>query len=84
MHLVISISQFHVFSLAENKYLIINLIYIGADWDIMPINFEKPANSRVQRNTMPLHHSRNKNTVFQFFMTFNHPVLNSMNRKYMV
>ena len=66
MHLVISISQSCCFSLAENKYLIINLTDIGANWDIMPINFEEPANSRVQRNTMSLHHSRNKNTVSIF------------------
>lgn len=54
-----------LFSLAKNKYLI-NLIDVGADWGIMPINFEKPAKSRVLRNAMLLHHCRNINTVSIF------------------
>lgn len=37
------------FSSQKNKYLI-KLIDTGADWDIMPINFEKPANSQSPEN----------------------------------
>lgn len=39
---------------------------IKSDWDIMPINFEKPPNSRELKNAMSLHHCRNKNIISIF------------------
>lgn len=54
-----------LFFLEENKYLR-NLNDVRADWDTMPINFEKTANSRVLRSAMLLHHCRNKSTCPMF------------------
>lgn len=77
------ISLSSCFSLAENKYLI-KLIDAETNWEITPINFEKPANSRaLEKNAMSLHHFRNEN-IFSMFCVFIHPFLNSTNLKNVV